>query len=312
MNEISVIIVSWNAKAYLRDCLKSIRETGGSLIKEVIVVDNASRDGSPDMVAEEFPEVVLMRSTENLGFARANNLGIKRASAPLIALVNSDVIVRPGCFQELVSAFEADPKVGLGGPKVFGGDGLIQHSCGRLPTIWNTTCRLLGLDRVLGRWRLFSGFQMRDWKYDCRAEVEVLNGCFWLARRAAVDQIGGLDEQFFFYAEDIDWCKRFRDGGWKLLFVVEATATHFGGGSSSNAPLRYSIEMLRGNLLYWKKHHGSFGRLAFRLIAMTRYGVRFLAGGFLRLIGLAGGDSDKQKIKEAKVCLRWLLTGKGV
>lgn len=312
MSKISVIIVSWNARDYLRDCLASVYKTGDGVLHEVIVVDNDSSDGSPEMVAQQFPQVNLIRAGGNLGFAKANNLGIKQATGSMFALVNSDVVVHPECFQRLAAFLDSQSEAGLVGPKVFGRDGLIQLNCGKLPTIWNTACRLLGLDRVLGRWSLFSGFQMRNLDYSRRQEVGVLSGCFWLARRSAVEQVGGLDEQFFFYAEDIDWCKRFKDAGWKIVIEPAATATHFGGGSSSNAPIRYSIEMMRSNLIYWRKHHGNLGRLAFYLLFTARCGVRFLANGFLRVIGLARNEANKHKIKEDVVCLRWLLTGKGV
>src|SRR5262245_10344437 len=238
MSQISVIIVSWNARGYLEGCLTSLYQTASAVLHEVIVVDNASSDGSPEMVKEKFPQVNLIQAGSNLGFARANNLGIKHATGSMLALINSDVVVHPECLQRLAACIAEEPKIGLIAPKVFGRDGLIQLNCGQLPTVWNTACRLLGLDRVLGRWSLFSGFQMRNLDYSRRQEVGVLNGCFWLARRSAVDQVGGLDERFFFYAEDIDWCKRFRDAGWKIVLEPAATAIHFGGGSSGNAPLR--------------------------------------------------------------------------
>jgi len=312
MSQISVIIVSWDARDYLRDCLNSVRQTGAPGLHEIIVVDNASSDGSPEMVAEEFPEVKLIRANENLGFARANNLGIRHASGSLLALVNSDVVVQPECLQKLAAFLENRPEVGLVGPKIFGADGHLQRSCGELPTVWNTTCRFLALDRILSRWPLFSGFQMRHWNYDSQAEVGTLSGCFWLARRASVDEVGGLDERFFFYAEDMDWCKRFWDAGWKIVFVPEAVATHFGGGSSSNAPLRFSVEMLRGSLMYWQKHHGWLGRSVCYALAMVRHCIRFVTRGSLRIIGLARGAENRQKLKEDMVCLRWLLTGKGI
>ena len=310
MTQISVIIVSWNACCYLRDCLMSVRETGAALVREIIVVDNASTDGSPDMVAKEFPEVTLIRSAENLGFARANNLGIRRASGAFLALINSDVIVHPGCFERLTGQLEDHSEVGLAGPRISGGDDRLQLTCRRFPTVWNLTCCALALDRVLSRWPHFSGLEMRHWDYSRQGEVEVLSGCFWLARRTAVEQVGGLDERFFFYAEDVDWCKRLRDAGWKIMFIPQATATHFGGGSSSNAPLRYSIEMLRANLIYWKKHHGWLGQAACRLLSLFYHGLRLVPRVVARMLCTArDGDS---KCREHFVCVRWLLTGKGV
>jgi GT2 family glycosyltransferase len=312
MGQISVIIISWNARGYLRDCLNSVRQTGNPVLHETIVVDNCSSDGSPEMVVEEFPEVKLIRANENLGFARANNLGMQQASGSLFALINSDVIVHPECLQKLAALLESRPDVGLVGPKILGGDGRLQYSCGQLPTVWNTACRYLAMDKLLSRWSLFSGLHMRHWNYDNQAEIGVLSGCFWLARRAAVDQVGGLDERFFFYAEDTDWCKRFWDAGWKIVFAPEATATHFGGGSSSNAPLRYSVLLLKSNLVYWQKHHGTRGRLVCYVLAMVRHCFRFLIRGMLRTVGLAGGAANKHKLQEDIVCLKWLLTGKGL
>jgi hypothetical protein len=312
MNQISVIIVSWNALGYLRDCLASVRRLGGPDVGEIIVVDNASSDGSSEMVAKEFPEVTLIRSPKNLGFAGANNVGIQRASCPFLALINSDIVLHEGCFQRLLSLVQSRPEVALAAPKIIGRDGFVQYTCGRLPTLWNTACRLLALDRILSRWRLFSGFQMRGWSYDRTSEVQTLTGCFWLARASAVREVGGLDERFFFYAEDIDWCKRFLDAGWKNIFVAEASATHFGGASSANAPLRFSIEMLRGNLIYWNKHHGSLGRFAYFLLATLQQGVRLLAHLLLRIACLGDREQSRHRIKEDMTCLRWLLTGKGI
>jgi len=312
MGEISIIIVSWNARDFLRDCLNSIRKSGGSRVREVILVDNASTDGSPEMVAEEFPEITLVRSKENLGFARANNLGLKQASGSYLALINSDVVVHPGCFEQLVSFLETHPEAGLVGPKVLGNDGQLQRTCRRFPTIWNTTCRTLALDDVFSRWPLFSGREMRHWDHNATAEVETLNGCVWMARRQAVEEVGGLDEQFFFYAEDVDWCKRFKDAGWKVVFVPEATATHFGGGSSGNASLRYSIEMLRANLIYWRKHRGIPGEAVFYVLSVIHHSLRLTLRGLNAVSTGDWGGETAFKFKRSLVCLRWLLTGKEV
>ncbi len=138
----------------------------------------------------------------------------------------------------------------------------------------------------------------------------MLSGCFWMARREAVAQVGGLDERFFFYAEDVDWCKRFRNAGWKIVFVPEATATHFGGGSSGNAPLRYSIEMMRANLAYWRKHYGVAGRCAYFVLSAIHHSLRLFGRLLQRVFRPSAARESKQKLHEAAVCLRWLFTGK--
>ena len=307
---ISVIIVSWNAKGFLRGCLQSLRQFPPSLLLEIIVVDNASSDGSPEMVTSDFPEVRLIRNHENVGFARANNVGIKMAHGSYLALINSDVLVHLNCLQVLKAFLDKNPSVALIGPKIFGSDGHIQHTCRRFPTIWNTTCRLIAIDRVLWKWPLFSGFEMRHWDYSRGGEVEVLSGCFWLARREAVDSVGGLDERFFFYAEDVDWCRRFSQSGWKVAYVPAATATHFGGGSSSNAPLRYSIEMLKANLAYWRKHRGKSGHYTYFFLCLLHYSIRATLRTIIRLLPFRGSRLMLANLDEDYTCLRWLLTGR--
>jgi GT2 family glycosyltransferase len=305
MKQISVIIVSWNTRQLLKACLNSIQNIGGSLIQEIIVVDNASADGSADMVANEFPAVTLIRSKENLGFARGNNLGIERASGSWLALVNSDVVVHPGCFERLVNYLETHEKVGLVGPAVFGEDGQLQPSCQRLPTISSTAFRSLALDSVFPS---LLGRRLNQRSHDKPMEVEALWGCFWVARREAVAEVGGLDERFFFSAEDIDWCKRFGDAGWNIAFVPAATATHFGGGSCAVAPFRYSIERLRASLAYWKKHRGALGMAIFYFLSVIHHTIRLL----VRCVEMAlGRGSDSfHKCRRSFVCLRWLFTGK--
>lgn len=312
MSKVSIIIVSWNAREFLRGCLKSIRSTANGLEIEVIVVDNASSDGSPQMVSAEFPEVKVIQTGENLGFARANNIGIKQATGEYLALVNSDVVVHPECFQKLIRFFDARQDVGLIGPKVLEGDGKLQRTCRRLPTLWNTFCRALALDGILSKWSLFSGREMRHWSHEEQAEVEVLSGCFWMARRAAVEKVGGLDERFFFYAEDVDWCKRFWESGWKVMFVPSASATHFGGGSSSNAPLKYSVELLRANVTYWKKHKGIVGAVCFRMLSSVHHVIRLFIYGVKSIAGGKHSETSLLKRKRSYVCLCWLIAGKRV
>jgi len=307
MKELSIIIVSWNACEFLRGCLNSIRTSGCLLVREIIVVDNASADGSAEMVATEFPEVTLIRSNENLGFARGNNLGIRQASGTWLALINSDVKVHPGCFEQLVGYLEGHTSVGLVGPRVVGRDGQTQPTDWHLPTVWTTACRSLALDKILLR---SSKRNVKRSMSGNAVNVEVLSGCFWVVRREAVAQVGGLDERFFFYAEDLDWCKRFWDAKWKVVFVPGASATHFGGGSSAVAPFRYSIELLRANLAYWKKHHGVSGLGVFFFLSVIHHATRLLLRGMEMIFGR--GLDSAYKCRRSLVCLRWLLTGRGI
>ena len=312
MIRVSVIIVSWNARDYLRGCLESIRETGGDLVGEVIVVDNASGDGSAAMVRQDFPDVILIEPGDNLGFARANNLAMLRARYECLALVNSDVVVKNGCLQRLVQSLDDHPEAGLVGPRIVGRDGQTQGSCRKLPTVWNNICRALAIDRLFPNASFLSGHEMRHFRHDVQIEAEVISGCFWMARKAAVEQVGGLDERFFFYMEDVDWCRRFREGGWSILFIPEASAVHFGGGSTANAPLRYVIQYHRANLLYWDKYYGIVGRGTYFAIAVIHHGTRLAVRSLARLFGGGKSSESRHKMMEDVVSLRWLFTGVGV
>jgi GT2 family glycosyltransferase len=281
-------------------------------VREVIVVDNASSDGSPQMVESEFPEVTLIRSKENLGFAKANNLGMGHANGSMLALVNSDVVLLPGCLEMLAGFLENHEGVGLVGPRVVGSDGRVQRTCRRRPTLWNNLCRTLALDRILSNWAVFSGYEMRHLGHDLLSEAEVLSGCFWMARREAGDAVGRLDDRFFFYMEDVDWSRRFWKAGWKVMFIADAVAIHHGGGSTSNAPHRYSIELHRANLQYWEKYHGALGKGVYFCIAALHHLLRFVVRGSKRALGLGTSTESMHKLREDVVCLRWLLTGRGV
>lgn len=307
MKPVSILIVSWNTRDYLAACLDSIRQAGSEVVEEVIVVDNDSADGSPEMVAERYPEVTLIRSGANLGFAKGNNLAMEQARGSQFALVNSDALIHPGCLETLSRYLAEHPDVGLVGPRVNGGDGLLQRSCRHLPGLWNTFCRALALDRLFGARGIFSGYEVSPAQHETLREAEVLSGCFCVARRSAVEQIGGLDEQFFFYGEDIDWCRRFRKANWKLVFVPTATATHFGGGSTSKAPLRFSVEILKATLKYWRKHYGPVGQATCNALLVLHHGIRLVIRGLRGLVGLGRNPGSRSKLHEDVVCLRWLL-----
>ena len=274
MFDISLIIVSWNAKLYLRDCLKSIRQDATLYQREVIVVDNASSDGSPEMVAREFPWVCLLRNSTNTGFSKANNIGIHHSQGRYVALVNSDVIVKPGCVDSLVSYLDTNLRVGVAGPRVLSGDGSIQPSCSRFPTFRRAVFRALALDTLFPTSDFLAGDFMPAQMHSKERRVDVVSGCFLVARREAVAMVGLLDERFFIYSEDVDWCKRFRKSGWQVVYYPAAEAIHFGGASSANDPERFSVEMQKADLIYWRKHHGALGGAYYRAMLLAHQLVR--------------------------------------
>jgi len=305
---VSIVIVNWNGRDYLMQCLASLFAEKCPYPLEVIVVDNASSDGSVETVARNYPRVQLIRNTTNLGFARANNIGISMATGKYIGLINSDVKVLPDCLNQLTRYQEEHPDVAMVGPRVIGGDGTLQRSCRGFPTVWNMFCRALALDSMFPGSRCVTGYSLRHWpQNDCR-NVDILSGCFWLVRRKALDEVGLLDQSFFMYGEDMDWCRRFWNRGWKLVFVPAAEAIHYGGASSANAPVRFYIERHRADLQYWRKHHSSFAVTCYfgltclhLLLRLAGYSVAFLFHRSVREI-------CRYKMKRSVAALKWMLS----
>ncbi|MDD5232381.1 MAG: glycosyltransferase family 2 protein [Syntrophales bacterium] len=306
----SAIVLNWNTRDLLLNCLRSIVRGSGRLDIEIIVVDNGSVDGSPESVEKLFPRVRLIRNESNHGFARANNAGIGISSGKYLCLINSDVVVAESCIPAMFDYMESKPKVGLLGPQIINGSGEVQRSCMGFPTVWNSFCRALALDSFFPRSKRFGGQLLTYWPHDTSREVDVVNGCFWMVRRAALETVGPLDENFFIYAEDIDWCRRFRSKNWKVAFYSEAQAVHLGGASSARMPVRFYLEMHRANLQYWKKHHGRRAQNLYRLTLMLHDAVRLAAFALL-----SAGDEDRvnsismSKVRRSAAGLRMLLSG---
>ena len=304
---VSVIIVSWNAREYLLQCLNSISAEVCRYSMEVIVVDNASSDGSADTVASRYSHVRVIRNSGNLGFAKANNIGIAASTGQYVCLVNSDVKVLPHCISRLVDYCEAHPETGMVGPRIIGGDGKLQRSCRGFPGVWNMFCRALALDTIFPRCKLLTGYLLRHWAQDALQSVDILTGCFWLIRRDALDEVGLLDETFFMYGEDMDWCKRFWSHQWKVVFVPLAEAIHYGGGSSSNAPVRFYIERQRADLQYWRKHHSRLGVVSYFLISCLHLLLRAVGYSVALVLRRQTRQVWRYKATRSLACLKWLL-----
>src|SRR5208337_5435775 len=176
-------------------------------------------DGSPEAVEAQFPHVQLIRSGGNLGFAKANSLGVSHSRGRYLAFVNSDVKVLKNCLTLLVDYSDKTPGAGMVGPRIIGGDGKLQRSCRGFPSVWNMFCRALALDCLFPKNKAFTGYKLYHWPQDSPRPVDILTGCFWLVRREALTRVGLLDEGFFMYGEDKDWCKRFWAQGWQVVFV---------------------------------------------------------------------------------------------
>jgi len=308
--DISIIIVSWNTKKYLEECLNSLRTISGNLSTEIIVVDNASADGTPEMVRTQFPDVKLIESGANLGFAKGNNLGIQKATGRYLCLINSDVNVPPDCLSTMHSYMEQQPTIGVTGPAMLRTDGKVHRSGMRFPTLWTVALRALYLDSIFDGVKFFGGFLMKDFRFDRITDIEVLDGWFWMVRREALIQVGTLDERFFMYAEDVDWCKRFHMARWRVVFYPTARALHYCGASSANAPSRFTVEMQRANLQYWKKYHGRVSLLLYLFINCLGYTIRAAAWALIFTVKRSSNTLAGTRVKQYIRCLRWALNSK--
>ena len=310
--EISVVVVSWNAKKYVEECLSSLAKQNLRIPVEIIVVDNASFDGTPAMIRERFPEVRLFQNASNLGFAKANNIGIRAACGRYVALINSDVNVPPACLQDLYEFMERNVTVGVAGPRMVGPDGNVGRSYMRFPTVWNCLCTALGMNTLFRRSRLFGGVLMTDFSGDTTADVDVLNGWFLVVRRQALEETGLLDELFFMYAEDIDWSLRFKNAGWRRVYYTGACALHYGGSSSAVVPIKSYIEMHRANIQFWKKHHTRAGVLAYWLTVLIHQLIRLARHSCVWLVDRSSKSDSSFKIRRSTACLAWLMGARPV
>lgn len=278
---------------------------------EVIVVDNASVDGTPELVRDSFPEVTLIQSQENLGFTKGNNVGIRRASGKYIFLINPDVHVLEGCIEKMLAYMKQNPRIGLLGPRMLGGDGKSDRSYMGAPTLWSLFCRALALDALFPKSKFFGGFLMFYFDRNHTAEVDILTGWFWMTRREALEEVGLLDENLFMYGDDLDWSKRFRDAGWKVVYYPEAEAIHYGGGTTSRAPIRFSVEMQKANFQYWKKNYGKVSQLAYRSIIAFHQLIRLIAYSLSFLNPALNRDEVGIKLRRSLACFQWAIGYRG-
>lgn len=279
--DVSVIVVSWNVWGWLARCLASVREALRGLRGEIIVVDNASTDGTPERVREAFPEVRLLVNPVNRGFPAANNQGMAIARGRYFFLLNPDTEVLGRALVDLVAYADVHPDVGVVGPQLLNPDGTVQSSRRRFPTFWTA----LFESTWWQPWappRILQHYYVLDRPDDVVQEVDWVTGAAMLVRREVVERVGPMDEGFFMYAEELDWCRRIRGAGWRVVYYPLAQVIHYGGRSSDQVPALQHLAFQRSKIRYWRKHHG---RGAAALLEA------FLIGQYLWQIGLEGGKA---------------------
>ena len=294
----SVVIVSYNTRERLRACLESLYADIGGHSIGVIVVDNASWDGSADMVAKDFPQVQLQRSDTNLGFAAGNNVGFALARGRYVILLNPDALIEAGAIEAAITRMDLATDVGLAGGRLIDQHGVDQPSARQFPSLLNEFLTLSGLAARFPKSRLFGRFD-RTWADPSQAaEVDWVPGAFTIIRHDALKAIGPFDERFFLYYEEVDLCRRFRAAGWRIRYWPEIVVRHWGGESSktvenvafSRSGSQLILWRMRSGLLYYRKHHG---RLTAWLVARLEAGWHTLREFKALHAPIASGSATK-------------------
>jgi GT2 family glycosyltransferase len=252
--DVSIIIVNWNTKKMLSACLRSVYANVREINYEVIVVDNASTDGSQEMVRHDFPQVIFIENEDNWGFAAANNQGIAIAHGRYVLLLNSDTIVLDDSIANTVVFADDHPQVGIIGCRELNPDQTLQPTCFMFPSVFNMLLSGTYLYKLFPKSRFFGRERMTWWDRKDVREVDIVTGCYMLVRREAIEQVGLIDERFFLYGEETDWCYRFKKNGWKVMFAPVGQIIHFGSGSSKIVSFQMIRQLRSGILLFMKKN----------------------------------------------------------
>jgi N-acetylglucosaminyl-diphospho-decaprenol L-rhamnosyltransferase len=266
MAAVSVVVVTYNALPLLERSLESVRG------HETIVVDHGSSDGTVDFVRERFPDARVIEQ-ENLGFGAGNNTGMRAAAGDYFLLLNADAWVLGDGIERLVEFAEANPDAAVVGPKLLNPDGTLQRSVRGYPSTWRIATEYLFLRKLAPRSRLFNAFYGAGFDHESVREAEFLGGACLLVRRAAFERVGGFDEDFFMMSEEVDWCYRFRQAGWKVLFYPGAEVVHVLTSSANPAMFRH---LVRGHLRFLAKHRGAREAERARRLMLVALGLRGL------------------------------------
>ncbi len=256
MIDVSVVIVSYNTRDVTVECVRSVFEKTTGCTFEVIVVDNASSDGSAEAIAAACPEAIVIANTDNKGFAGANNDGLAIAKGRYLLLLNPDTLVNEGSIRDVLEYCESNPDAGIVGCRCFNVDGSQQSTIFRykrfsevvinvfVPNKWMRKSRRLGRSRYIGA------------DLDQTLDVEVVAGCYMMVRRECYERVGGMDDRFFMYAEEVDWCYRIHQAGWRIVYFPGASILHYGGLSAAKCESEMNLAMAKSNLLLIQKIMG--------------------------------------------------------
>ena len=281
-----MVVVNYNT-AHLLDQMFAALEAGrGALKLQVVVVDNASRDGSADFLRTKYPDVELIENRTNVGFGRANNQALPWIRGPYVLLLNTDAFMAPDTLQTTVDFMDAHPRCGVLGVKLVGRDGALQPSCRYFPTPWNVFLARTGLQRFFPRTRLVDEM---SWDHASIRECDWVPGCYYLVRREVIKCVGLFDPRYFLYYEEVDHCRAVRRAGWSVIYYPFTQVVHIGGESAkSDGPLtahgrQVSGQQIESELLYFKKQYGRRGLLSALILTLLGDTIIACKGLILRL-----------------------------
>jgi len=270
MIDLSIIIVNFNTKEFLRNCLKSVIESTKNISYEIIIVDNASHDGSVEMVKKEFPEIRIIANKQNVGFSKANNQGVKISKeSRYVLFLNSDTIVKKNVLEDMIKFMDSHKDAGAATCKLIMPNGKIDDATHRgFPTPWNAFCHFSGLSKMAPKSRIFTGYTLGWMDFEKAHEIDALAGAFMLVRRPAGEEAKWWDEDYFFYGEDLDFCFMLKQKGWKIYYVPGFFIKHYKGVSggiksvsknittaSEETKIRATKSRFNAMRIFYKKHY---------------------------------------------------------
>ncbi len=286
--DLSIIILNWNTRDLLAQCIDAIGQHIGSLTHEIVVVDNASTDGSQAMLLSRYPQVRLIQNAGNVGFAAGNNRGMRESSGRYVLLLNTDAFITEGALQAMLQLADAQPKAGLVGAHLRNADGSFQASFTPFPTLWREFLILSGTGRMLHG----ANFPSAGPEVEPGPQmVDYVEGAALLVRREAFEQAGGLDEGFFMYAEEVDWCFSLRKAGWQVWYQPAARIIHLGGGSSKTRRTAREADLYRSRVRFFRKHYGTAAATGLKGLIYGSVLAKQAAHGALRLF--SGGKRGR-------------------
>lgn len=269
--KISIVIVNYNVRDFLNNCIESIYKSKTNLTYEVIVVDNNSQDNSVPLLSPKFPDVKFIQLNDNLGFSKANNIGFENSSGEFVLILNPDTLLQPDTLQKMYDFLKNDETIGAAGCKVLNGDLTFQLPCRRsFPTPWNSFCKLFGLQKVFPSVKAFSEYNLTYKNIDDTYEVDALIGAFIFARKNVIDEIGGFDESYFMYGEDLDFCFKIKKAGYKIFYFSQTNIIHFKGESTRRSSINEVKHFYEAMQIFVKKHYNS----SFFFLLFLKFGIK--------------------------------------